>query len=187
MPRKKVTSSVETSAAEPVAREITAVAVSGDYDCCTDSLWCRPYGGRYRYVKQINEDNPLFIDFHTAFDQVSDPEKKFFLVGSNRQSWRDNISNLDRNGNGCCFEKLQQLCEHLGVKFNTMLMADIKEGRELGHVMKAGEEDKYSYSWHWDEYKFTLLYAQMQAIAEQYPNDVIEFRFMMIERIPYIR
>ena len=101
------------------------------------------------------------------------------FIGSARQSeWIDK-ANSQKNGTESCFIAILSVCRYLGIKFNPLLLTDVYQGLDAGTSYRRamGAEGGEHLHFPGDETKFTLLYAQMHAVALNYPKDTITFDF----------
>lgn len=106
--------------------------------------------------------------------------KTISFVGSNRQSYLFELANLVLL-RGPCFTDMLKLSKYLDATFDPFLLADVYSDLEDGTSFKSSLSDNFFYrkdkGWVWDRQKATLLYAQIQKVANENPTEAIIFDF----------
>ncbi|TAL62640.1 MAG: hypothetical protein EPN84_06160, partial [Legionella sp.] len=134
------------------------------------------------------------------------PGEKRVFVGSNRQSLAMDLQNATkrvtrekitdpnskiRADSGSCFPVIEQISAEIGAEFDPFLLTDLYHNFPFGTALKQAvqclDKDQYNYqshikgqnfpNWILDESKLTLLYAQIQKIANEKPEEHIDFNF----------
>ena len=144
--------------------------VSADYDVCL---------ARKNFNGDIVEDNRLLVD--ALLSTKNNYKKTIGLIGSNRQSSRDNKRNTTQNNNGSCFDQTPKFYAAIDAEFNPFLLADLYNNAPHGTSFKeatssVNNEFKHK-GWLHDKSKISIIYAQIQKIANEYPDDEIDFEF----------
>ncbi|MCX7117248.1 MAG: hypothetical protein NTW94_04980 [Legionellales bacterium] len=102
------------------------------------------------------------------------------FVGSNRQSKEiDEVNGIVGN-KGSCFPAIRRICDILETELDTFLLADIYGDLPDGTAFANATNPEYKGShakWLFDNHKGTILYAQMQRIANANPKEPIVFDF----------
>lgn len=114
-------------------------------------------------------------------------DKKILMSGSNRQSYRIDKVNADRNNTMLFADALLLIYQHLTstqptVELNKYLLADSYANLAHGHSFDLiTAPDRHEHTNHkeyiFDKFKLSLLYAQMHKIASENPDDEIVFDF----------
>ncbi|STY31611.1 Dot/Icm secretion system substrate [Legionella wadsworthii] len=167
-----------------------------DFDGCLshqsyqESLKQNPEADR---GQKLIEHNQLLMDRLAGFDKI--------MVGSNRQDVRGDVqesmkSNFALNSidhTGSCFSTFHSMSEHLESTFDTFLLGDLytqkPPGFTIQEAMKLQKDHKYSddqkannvahiSSWAFDHKKVSVVYAQIQKLSLENPNDEIEYNFV---------
>ncbi|RUR28392.1 hypothetical protein [Legionella qingyii] len=131
-----------------------------------------------RFLEQIKREN-------AAFDNV------VALIGSNRQSYETDQLNMgpQKAFKGSCCPAIKTVCADLNITFDPFLLADVTGNLPFGtsynlimQEIEAGNfmQDTTQYehaTCPGEEYKVSLLFAQMQKAAADHPNEEIIFDF----------
>lgn len=149
------------------------------------------------YLKADKAERNIITKNQQLLDSINETKDNFsqlmVMIGSNRQSKASDNENyyygVDKNGvrlfKGSCFPELPKVSAYLGGEFCPLLMADIYGHLEVGasyrHAMQDVNFDETHADWIFDSHKISILYAQMQHVAnESYnsnPNQEIIFDF----------
>ena len=146
--------------------------LSFDFDGC---LFHNGYNRRR--IKLIPANQP-FLDSIKEENQKFD--KVITFIGSARQSKEIDDFNSIINHTESSFVAIKTISEYLNASFDNFLMADIYHDLNAGTAFNQATNTNYRGSHHdttYDHTKFTLLYAQIHKISEQYPDDEILFEF----------
>ncbi|HHF7368160.1 TPA: hypothetical protein ACPSKY_003311 [Legionella bozemanae] len=141
-------------------------------------------------VQACINSNPVLIQ------KLQEMQIDKVIVGSNRQDVYMDISNAKNHkadGPGSCFPLFKALSQEVGAKFDGFLMGDIYSEKAHGHTLQGAEKllkQRHQYEtslipntglgiskWINDENKISLIYAQIQKLALEHPEDQIEFSF----------
>src|SRR5690606_35608535 len=112
-------------------------------------------------------------------------------VGSNRQSKKIDemnaikfIPNLGLRHIGSCFPAIQKMSQYLESELDPFLMADVYGnlafGTSFNRALKSLNDPSLKQEhaeWLFDESKVSVIYAQMQKKANEYPDEEIIFDF----------
>lgn len=149
---------------------MTIRVLSFDFDGC---LFNRAYidshdviQANYDFLEKIKAENAHFDDVYT-------------FIGSNRQSKPIDIVN-SHSGKGSCFPAIALVNKHLGAKFDSFLLADVYADLPEGTAYARAMDSEYNGShsdWLFDDTKATLIYAQIQKMANAHPHEDIVFDF----------
>lgn len=158
---------------------MTVRVLSFDFDGClfnSDYIRSEP--------KDVIQSNRSFLD--TLKGQNASYSKNIVFVGSNRQSKAvdDFNSTVDtRQGwlnKGSCFPAIIKIAQHLTAQLDRFLLADVysdlPEGSAFAQATQEPDKEEHP-DWLFDETKATILYAQMHKIAQEHPDENIEFHF----------
>ncbi|CDZ76611.1 hypothetical protein BN59_00885 [Legionella massiliensis] len=147
--------------------------VSFDYDGCLPIV--DVCGTKY---KDILVGNKILLD--KLKRESAAYQKSYGFVGSNRQSFAVDFSNGISKLNGSCFPEIKRVCEYIGLEFDPFLLADIHDDLPDGESCRRAMDKDYQghhANWDFDEYKATIIYTQIQRIANKHPDAEIEFDF----------
>lgn len=141
-------------------------------------------------VQACIESNPVLIE------QLEKMQINRIMVGSNRQDVFMDVSNANNHlsdGPGSCFPVLKAIGQKVGAEFDDFLMGDLYSEKEHGHTIKKAEDilkGQAQYeadikpndvlhisNWLNDKDKISLIYAQIQKLALEHPDDQIEYAF----------
>lgn len=149
-----------------------------DYDGCADSIFKDDNGC---YTGEINR-NHSFITSILADASDENIKRVIFTVGSARQDRKIDNWNMNRNGNGSCFENYKKLEKHLKeragendkkIVFKKILIADIEYDLHTGQAMEPGSNAECTC----DIYKRTIILSQVHYFAQIYNNKKVIFKF----------
>ncbi|WP_454782631.1 hypothetical protein [Legionella sp. WA2022007384] len=119
----------------------------------------------------------------------------YAFIGSTRQDYYTDLINSGSwvNFKGSCCPPMETICKHLGINLDRMLLADIEDDLESGTSFKRIMDEIINDSWmddtnqvhkhaslsinQIDEYKRTILFAQMQKASIEHPGEEIIFDF----------
>lgn len=157
---------------------MTIRVISLDFDGCIFHI---PY---LDTPNHMNFPNTIVVDANRAFLDKLIKENRaysnvFTFIGSNRQSYQSDRHNMNHE-RPSCFPAILQLNAALGAQFNPLLLSDIYENLPTGESFRRATDSDYRGGhahWIFDETKATILYAQMQEIANAHPNEPIEFDY----------
>lgn len=118
--------------------------------------------------------------------QKQNYQEVIFLVGSNRQGFSTDRANSKRNNSGSCFPAIIELCEAIQkltpipCRVDRFLMADLYSARPAGTNFSAILEKNSNIQDRciWDEFKFSLIYAQMHYLSSKQSSSVFDFNFI---------
>ena len=148
---------------------------------------------QHQIILKINDE---FIK-ELRTQMMADPSATHIsMLGSNRQSTWDDYVNWKKKAHGreyivgSCFKLIEQFSETLGMKHNPFQMPDLNLYGDKSHIpgytyidatttIPSTDQDPYDKApgWEFDDQKITLLYAQMQTIANEYKDNQIVFNF----------
>ncbi|HHF7374169.1 hypothetical protein [Legionella bozemanae] len=148
---------------------------------------------RRKFPDLCIEHNPLLIN------KLKELGINKIMVGSNRQDIRGDSSDTYVREKetiyqtGSSYPNLQEIATHIGAEFDTFLLGDLYSGLEPGATHKAAialqkdynyppdfkcaTEGKKVSEWEFEKNKISLIYAQIQKLALQHPNDEVEYTF----------
>lgn len=178
-----------------------------DFDGCLSNVACNKDPNR-----DFIQANQAFFDY--ASSAIKSDELVYLMVGSNRQSYRDDAKNSSNRASGSCFPVLKKIAKELSKSFRRRvhvipnLMADIYGDLPSGKSFAKGirscvahdeaimkhlkkikitddEKTQVTQSlsseghaeWVGDRSKLSVLCAQMQQIANDFPNEKITYEF----------
>lgn len=141
------------------------IAYSFDYDACL---------ARHGFDGDIIAHNQNLHDKLILKNAKYNKVKAY--IGSNRQSKLDDDKNAG-NGNGSAFQHIPVFARSIGAEFIPFLMADLYNLLARGTSFKDALKGEMIYGWLHDPSKISVLYAQIQQIALENPDDEIDFVF----------
>lgn len=129
-------------------------------------------------LDQLKKENAQFSSVHA-------------FIGSTRQDYPTDQLNGVTGLKGSCLPAMVTVCAYLGVNLDPFMLADIEGNLESGtsfnriideiknNTWSPGEKNihKHAVCPSMDEYKRTILFAQMQKAAADNPNEEIIFDF----------
>ncbi|KTC78215.1 hypothetical protein [Legionella brunensis] len=147
--------------------------LSFDFDGC---LYHRGYIYNFNdKEKYVLEANRKFLD--AIKKDNGHYTRNIGFVGSNRQSKSIDLV----NGKESCFVTIQQIVEDLGIELDKFLMADLygnlAAGESFNRAIDADTPWDQHVEWKFDDTKASLIYAQVQKIAQENPDEEIVFEF----------
>jgi hypothetical protein len=139
--------------------------------------------------KDVIASNKKFLDAIKTKNYLY--SKNIILIGSNRQSKRIDDTNATKFDSRCglfevgsCFPAIQKIAKYLDAELDTFLLADLygnlPPGTSFARALKALKNPNTAIEhpeWLFDKTKATVLYAQMQKKANEFPNEEIIFDF----------
>jgi len=154
--------------------------LSFDFDGCL-------FNNKYPVIPaslRLRSNTKVILANQTFLDSIKEENKTFEKVvtytGSARQSKGIDDANSELNNTESCFIAIEVISKYLEATFDNFLMADIygnlNAGTSFNRATDKSYRDSHSASIY-DHTKFTLLYAQIHKISEQYPEDEITFDF----------
>lgn len=177
----------------------TINVASIDYDGC---LSHKSYQGSVMasenpdIVKELIEHNPILIQ------KLQEMQVHRIMVGSNRQEiYTDAVESQFRDFKankvhkfGSCFPALEKIASYVGASFEDFVLADMYSGLQHGHTVREAkkhqENSNYTAtsgfyelgngisSWEFDHEKVSIVYAQIQKLALENPEDQIVYSFI---------
>lgn len=148
--------------------------LSFDYDGC---LFHETLSNKNGYQKErLIESNKLLLE--TIKEENANFDYVITFIGSSRQSKSIDDQNRDRNES--CFRAAKEINRFLEAEFDPFLLADLYGNLPDGTSYKRIKDKNYEGShseFKFDEYKVTLIYAQMHKIANKHPETSIVFDF----------
>ncbi|WP_133127380.1 hypothetical protein [Legionella nagasakiensis] len=153
---------------------MTVRVLSFDFDGC---LFNEAYCDAPSDNKNIITHNQAFLERIKAENQ--DFRQITAFIGSNRQSCEiDRVCTTEFKGS--CFPEISIICDHLGIEFDPLLLADIcgdlPDGTSYARAMDKEYTGEHS-SWVFDLSKLTILYAQIHKMANKHSDEPIVFDF----------
>ena len=148
--------------------------ISLDFDGC---LFHRAYLDSID--KNVISANQEFLEYlNKSKDKYS---KTTIMIGSNRQDKRTDL--INSRSSGSCFPAIKRIADFLDVELDTFLLADVygdedgdfKTGTSFARIMEhyPGKHATAEF----DEFKSSLLYAQIQKSALDHFDEEIVFDF----------
>ncbi|MCH9756410.1 MAG: hypothetical protein K0U37_04355 [Gammaproteobacteria bacterium] len=143
---------------------------------------------QYHHLKE-KDDNAVVNSNQTLLVKIRENSANYaetiVFVGSNRQDYDHDQLNSERNETEPCFSAIQKLSTALDARLDPFLLADVyretnkgfEPGYAFGLTQRRDVEGLNHPRWIFDETKATILYAQMHKLANEHPNETIEFDF----------
>ena len=145
----------------------------------------------YSKARREGDTNPVISSNQMLLDKMKKQQtegnysKVIMAIGSNRQDYAVDYLN-SHNNNGVrvtesVFSAIESIATHLGAEYDPTTMADITKSRPDGVTAYLIQENKIndpnSPEWVFDNTKTSILYAQMQKVANAHPGDEITYNF----------
>jgi hypothetical protein len=168
------------------------IVVSFDFDGCFATWRFAEQFGKAGAISLADANQRFLADVQQQSRDLG--AKLIFLVGSSRNDHETEKQNVDR-GRPPLFPIFEQLSTDIEkATCNTLLLPDVIHGKAQGTTWGAPEDatlaQRFTIPGHVDkgfgtsieieadELKQALVYAQMHAIASQYPNADVTFKFV---------
>jgi hypothetical protein len=150
--------------------------VSVDYDDCLAS---KDRNAPYTNEEFIKRNQKLIDNLESEKLQYTET---VVLIGSARQCKRMDEHDGNKKKNGYCRDYIPIFAKHINAKFDGMLMGDVYNKVPTGTTYSEAKTKKIEFGTKYkgcllDRSKITILYAQIQKIALDYPEAQIDFKF----------
>ncbi|WP_028380852.1 hypothetical protein [Legionella cherrii] len=170
--------------------------LSFDFDGC---LFNRAYIQLPHNNFSKDKTNAVLVKNRKFLDKIKSENSKFSaaygFIGSTRQDYFIDMINggiyTPGQFRGSCCPAMATICEDLGITFDPLLLADIDGELAIGTSYQRIMDEINNGTWSdnnknihqhascasMDEYKRTILFAQMQKAADDHPEEEIIFDF----------
>lgn len=150
--------------------------ISLDFDGCL-------FNKAYRTNRLNNEKNPVILSNKQFLKHLKQENSKFdevvVFVGSNRQAYRYDCQNSNKNKTESAFTAIKSIKKYLHAKLDKFLLADLENdsvpGTAFNAAISASDDDPFEDHHHWlfDVDKLALLYAQLHKAASDDPSETV--------------
>ncbi|MDP3268060.1 MAG: hypothetical protein Q8M40_03340 [Legionella sp.] len=162
---------------------MTVYVYSFDFDGCLANEEYQSNGGDI-----IKANQNLLNKIKNTSRNVNDTVMT--LIGSDRQSHEMDLINQNTNHTASCFTEIKKVADEIGSEFDPFLLSDIygvidnegqngdplPQGTSFARAVNPDNQESHG-RWRSDQGKLTLLYAQINKISKQFPDEKIVFNF----------